>query len=440
MNKRQLELAAELHKMVGHSDDFKSELKEIDGQTVILMYLQSLVDTSKTSVFLESFGAADWDGLARQLGAAANQSAMALETALLSGKIVVVHESGNFSWSPFSPPIQRSVTGSRTESNIDGAMDAFIESLNINMGMLRSHLHSRELSINHLTLGTLRKRALSVCYIKGKADENMAQQIISRLSAQKEQEVGDAQDLSRLLGERKKWSAIPLFLMTEQTEQTVSLMMKGRVVVFLDQLPFALIMPPLITDLWCLYSDRNMTQTMMFAIRAVRILSLLVALIIPGLYVALVSINPEAFRIDMALAVAKSREDVPYPAILEVMFMLMIMEMIVGSSIRLPKPIGPAITMVGGIILGQAVVQAKLVSNLMIIILAASTIANFALVGFQNALMIRFFKYGNVILGSIFGALGVLFGVVMFVFYLAGITTFRVPYLGMKASQGNDYD
>jgi hypothetical protein len=177
---------------------------------------------------------------------------------------------------------------------------------------------------------------------------------------------------------------------------------------------------------------RNFPLPLMITIRVIRVIGVLATLLIPGLYVALVAVNPEVLRIEMALSIAQSRQGVPYPALVEIILMLIILELILEASVRLPKSIGPTVTMVGGIILGQAIVDAQLVSNLLIIILAATTIANFTIVGVQNSLSIRLFKYLIVLLAAIYGVLGILAGILFVTAYLASLTTFGISYLNLN--------
>ncbi len=188
--------------------------------------------------------------------------------------------------------------------------------------------------------------------------------------------------------------------------------------------------------MFVLESDRNLPPLIMVALRGLRIVGVLTALLFPGLYVALVSVNPEILRIELALSVAQSRADVPYPALIEILMMLLTLELIIEASVRLPKSIGPTITMVGGIIIGQAVVEAKLVSGLLIIVLAATTIANSTINGLQNSLSIRLFKYIIVILAAIYGVLGLLAGIVLVSAYLASIKAFDVSYLYLHLKKG----
>ncbi|TXK85678.1 spore germination protein [Paenibacillus sp. N3.4] len=141
-------------------------------------------------------------------------------------------------------------------------------------------------------------------------------------------------------------------------------------------------------------------------------------------------------RIQLAVSITNSREGVPYPVLVELMLMLFIIEMVIEASIRLPKSIGPTITMIGGIILGQAVVQARLVSYFLIIVVAGSTIAHFTMGTYMNTVSIRLYKYVVILLSALYGILGLMSSVVLFCFYLGTISTFEVPYLSLSTKRG----
>ena len=135
---------------------------------------------------------------------------------------------------------------------------------------------------------------------------------------------------------------------------------------------------------------------------------------------------------DLALFVAKSREGIPLTAFLETIAMVVLVDLILEAIVRLPKSVGPAITMVGGIILGQAMVEAKLVSNLLVIVITAVVIASSSVIGMQNSLYIRLLKYPILILASLFGILGVCTGFIFTIIYLASLTSDDIPYMTFR--------
>ncbi|RNB92322.1 spore gernimation protein GerA [Brevibacillus fluminis] len=433
-----------LNDSLGNSSDLVIKEFVICQTRVYLCFLESLVDFPKTNEYvrqIESGLVMDediFDQLAALTAGQAQVPYSDIIVYLLKGRLVIAsfHDDRNVVLNPLQISLTRDIQTPLNENVVQSSFDAFTENINTNIGIIRSKIISRNLVVESLATGETNTRQLAVIYRKDKVSQAVIDSILDRLRKNKNNNIRHVQDLSRALGQ-KKWNLIPTILSTEIPADTVEYLSEGRVAIFMDHFPFALVIPSIVSDLWSIKSDHNFPVVFMASIRIIRIVGLLVSTLAPGLYVALVSVNPEVLRIQLALAIARSREGVPYPAIIEIILLLFVLEMIVEASVRLPKSIGPAITMVGGIILGEAVVQAKLVSNLLIITLAATTIANFTLSGFTNMLMVRLFKYVLLLPSAIFGVLGLIGGLQFFCCYLAAVTTFSVPYLTLKMREGD---
>lgn len=431
-------LILKLNEIFGENSDFVMEASILFQKNIYLCYFRSIVDATKTKETLHSICSdpskdLELEELALLVGGKRKYSLDEAVNGLLEGKLLffVPQSAGFILMDPSHPALERSITGPQNENVIQSSFDAFTEDMDKNIALLRKNLPSKELKVQSLSVGSLQQRKVGVISLSGKASNFRVDKIVQCLQQNKEKDIVHIQDLLRRL-KQPLWNPLSTVPSSELSTEAVRWLMEGRVVIFLDRHPFALTVPGIIFDLWTLMNDLNYPSIITLFIRITRIVGLLISLIGPGLYVALVAVNPEVLRIQLALSVAQSREGVPYPAIIETLFMLIVLEMIVEASMRLPKSIGPTITMVGGIILGQAVVQAKLVSNLLIIILAATTISTFTIVGFQNSLAIRLFKYVILILGSIYGVLGVIIGIAWLCIYLSGITTFGIPYLSRQ--------
>ncbi|WP_407272117.1 spore germination protein [Radiobacillus sp. PE A8.2] len=362
-----------------------------------------------------------------------------IQTAILQGKLIICLENeANYAIvvNPIEQKLNRSIEAPVDESVLQGPLNAFNEDSNINIGLIRKEIVSEKLKTIHFSIGKDNKRSISLLYYNNGANGELIKKVIQHIEQNSDKELYNIQDMIKMLGLSSRNVMSQINTTAVPQEASIALL-KGRIILFMDRTPYALVIPSVIWDMFSLESDRNFTFPLMVSLRTLRFIGFLITLILPGLYVALVSVNPEVLRIELALSVAQSREGVPYPALIEIMFMLLILELILEASVRLPKSIGPTITMVGGIILGQAVVQAMLVSNLLIIILAAVTIANSTIVGIQNSIAIRLFKYLILILASIFGVMGILVGVFLVSSYLASINTFGVPYLNFNTSKGD---
>ncbi|SDZ58137.1 GerA spore germination protein [Evansella caseinilytica] len=433
-------ILSEITNKFAENEDFFIERSELLDVPVFFLGFHSLIDLTKTKTNIQRninhtiATKASLEDCLTLLGEEKNVEDAALS--ILEGKLIICLEvdSKCIVTAPVSKPLNRSIEPPTNENVLLGSLNSFTEELEANLGLVRKQILSEHLRSKSFTVGRTQKKKLSLLYLEDSTDRKLVQQVIKRIEANQEKAIQNIQSLAKALG-FSSWGIVSKFNITELPQEAVFYLKKGRVVLFLDQFPAALILPKLLWDMFVLESDNNHPAPMMIALRLLRIFGALITLILPGLYVALVAINPEILQIELALSIAKSREGVPYPAFVEIIIMLIVLELILEASARLPKTIGPTITMVGGIILGQAVVEAKLVSNLLIIILAATTIATSTVIGFQNLLTIRLCKYAMVILASIFGVLGIISGLVLISAYLASIKSFSIPFLHIQSTK-----
>ncbi|MDR6549605.1 hypothetical protein J2736_000788 [Paenibacillus qinlingensis] len=356
---------------------------------------------------------------------------------LLDGMLLVIHEpSGTYiSVIPVAQPINRSVAVPLTENVVRGSSSAFNEDIGINIGLLRKHINSSELQIATYRFGEESKNCVILSYMDTKIDPTLLKSITDAIESNLDKDITNVQELSRMFG-FSNFTLVTRYNTTELPQSAARALKNGKAVLFIERLPFALVLPSLVSDMFVIADDSNHPPVFAVTLGLIRIIGALITLIIPGLYVALVSVNPDVLRFELAHSIARSRIDVPYPAIVETLLLLFILELTLEAIIRLPPSIGPTVTMVGAIVLGQAVVAAKLVSSLLIIVLAATSISSATIVGYQNGLTIRLFKYILLLLSAIFGVLGLLFGIVIICSYLAGVKSLGVPYLQLKNPEG----
>ncbi|MGE7824103.1 spore germination protein [Paenibacillus sp. NPDC093718] len=419
-----------------NSDFFNVEI-EILQYHVQMIGLGSLIDLPQTIALLHTQTVNMMDSsqapasMLKTLGELVEAKLESIVPDILKGNLIIFEPlSGTCCIVlPVSKNIIRSVGAPETETTLFGSGISFIEDINTNIGILRKHCNGPGLKVQSYTVGTSQPNMLLLIYLDKWVNPSLLQKLQKKIEAGLHNDVHNLQQMESLLMGSNRWTFIAKFNVTELPQNALLALNQGKVVLMLDRLPFAIILPSLIFDMFCMKDDHNYPFPFMVLIRLLRILAVLIATIIPGLYVALVSINPEVLRLELALSIAKSRQDVPYPAIIETLLLLIVLELILEASVRLPKSVGPTITMVGGIILGQAAVSAKLVSNLLIIVLAGTTIASSAVVGFQNSVAIRVFKYLLIVLSAIYGLLGLLSGIVIMCAYLAHQSSMGIPYL-----------
>lgn len=433
----------EVKEKLGGNDDFLIQPDEICGVPVVMMGFTSLIDLVSTKIALRKNmdnadpapqSVADMMSL---LGDIKEMDANEAYALFVGGKFILYFESEQrcVIVEPFPVVLNRSIESPTNENVLQGPISSFIEDIDTNIGMVRKQMMSKHVRVKSYLAGNDQHKKISLIYDNLNVDPELVNNVTSEIEKNLHREINNMQNMAKTMG-LSAWSSIPKFNTTELPQEVASALKKGRVVLFIDRLPFALVLPNLLWDMFSLENDRNFPIPLTIVIRLLRVIGVLITLLAPGIYVALVAVNPEVLRIELALNIAQSREGVPYPAIVEIILMLVVLELIIEASTRLPKSIGPTITMVGGIILGQAVVTARLVSNLLIIVLAATTIANSTVVGFQNSLSIRLFKYVIVILSAIYGVLGLLGGLVLLSTYLASLTTFGISYLNFSMKKG----
>ncbi|WP_240415364.1 spore germination protein [Paenibacillus periandrae] len=433
----------QINQIFERSYDFICAETVLNNTIVHICYLQTLVSFKETLDLLVNQLSDAEEGMdpirymALSYNARVNLPLEELVQSVLRGMLIVFKqdETENVVFEPLHPSIARSVGEAQNENPIQTSMDAFTEDMKLNVGLMRRKVMSKDLIIQSHSLGSDYPRELSVLYLQDQADPKMVKLIQDCLNENRMMDISDIQHLLKVL-KQPRFSLVPTYVTSELPVTTKHYLQDGRVVILLDHFPFAISFPAIVTDFWAVKTDQDHPVPFMILYRIIRVISLLVAISMPGLYVVLNAVNPELLRIQLAVSITDSREGVPYPVLVEVLLMLIIIEMVIEASIRLPKSIGPTITMVGGIILGEAVVQARLMSNFLIIIVAATTIAHFSLGTYMNSLSIRLYKYVVIFFSALYGILGLMSSLVLLCFYLGSITTFSVPYLSYTAKRG----
>jgi hypothetical protein len=414
-------------------DDFFLQHDYLFNQPVILFGLSTLIDIPQTKKSLEiNLDMPKYslqEVLNHNLEKVASEKNNIIE-AIIAGKLILyIPDIGKYIiMEAIAKPLNRAIDLPTNENVIQGPLDSFTEDIETNIGIIRKHFRTKSLTLKIISTGIEQKKNIALIGLEKHVNQNLMKKIEKQLKEKNDQEIHDAQSLVKTLG-FSSWEMVPKYKSTEIPIEVVASLKKGKVVLIIDNSPFALILPNFLWDMFTTDNDRNFPIPLMLFIRAIRVVGVIVATLMPGIYVALVSVNPEVLQLELGLSIAQSREGVPYPALVEVLMMLIILELILEASVRLPKSIGPTLTMVGGIILGQAIISAKLVSNLLTIVVAATTIANSTVVGVQNHLMLRLLKYIIVILAAIYGVLGILAGIVLICAYFAGINTYCISYI-----------
>lgn len=353
-----------------------------------------------------------------------------LETLLFKGRILIFISNSIYSYDVANETNEESLE-TVLEMSVQGPQKGLSENLNKNITFIRNRYPSPNLTVENQTVGTISKTPIAILYDQTLFNEDILKDLKKRISQIDMDVIQAAGQLQNALT-RKKHHLFPLMLTTERPDRIALNLSQGKIVVLLKGTPFGLIVPVTFFDFISAMDDLSHAYWVKMLMVWLRYIGLAMTLILPSLYVAITSYNPEIVRSQLALTIAGSREAVPYPSFFEVIFMLLAVEMLVESSIRLPKAIGPTATTVGGLILGEAAQQAQLVSSIMIIIVAFVAIANFTIPINAMSFAIRCARYPLILLATFFGVLGVVAGMILLLCYLCDLRSMNQPYLKLS--------
>lgn len=329
------------------------------------------------------------------------------------------------------------VLEAKIESTIQGPQNALSEDISTNISLIRHRYRQTTLKIVEQQVGTLSLTDVVMIYDEQFVDKMVLDKVKLSLSGISEQVLQSAGQLQRLLTTQKR-SLFPTMVVTERPDRIVYNLSKGKIILVIDGSSFALVIPSVFFDFMSSMEEFYQSYWIGRFLICLRYIGLFISVVLPSIYVAATGYNPEVFRVQLALSVAGSRIGVPYPAFVEVLLMLIMMELLTEASIRLPKSIGSTATTVGGLILGQAATEAGLVSNIMIIIVASVAIANFVIPINEMGFAVRTIKYVILLLSSLLGFMGTVVGVVGLIGYLTNLDSFGQPYLKLYNSNQSE--
>lgn len=322
----------------------------------------------------------------------------------------------------------RTVGEPKSETVIRGPQEAFNEQIRANTALLRKILKDKDLMVRNVSIGKRSNTPCAVMYIKDIANDSLVKEVLKRVKNIKVDYIFDSGELEQLI-EDSTFMAAPQIYATERPDKVAMMLAQGNVAVILDGSPYVLVMPATVTEFLHTTEDTNIRFPYVNFIRLIRILGIIIAFLLPGLYIAITNFHQEMIPTNLLFAIEASRENVPFPSVVEILIMEFSFELIREAGIRVPGAIGSTIGIVGGLILGQAAVTANLVSPIMIIIVAITALGSFAVPSFSMSFSIRIVRFGYIILGATAGFLGIALGITVNALMLAASKSFGVPFL-----------
>lgn len=323
---------------------------------------------------------------------------------------------------------QRSVEEPSTESVIRGPREGFTEKLETDISLLRRRLRTPDFKMEVIEIGKYTKSKTMLCYLQGVADPNLVDEARSRLRRIDIDGIIDSGYVEELI-EDAPFSPFPQIQDTERPDVVAAALMEGRFAILVDGSPFALIAP---VNLWgALQASEDYYERYLIAnmIRWLRFAFLVMALTLPATYVAITTFHAEMLPTKLLLSVAASRDVTPFPAVVECLLMEITFEALREAGVRLPKTVGSAISIVGALVIGQAAVEAGIVSAPMVIVVSLTGIASFCIPRFNFAIAIRMLRFPVILMAGFLGVYGIVISIIFILIHLSGLRSFGQPYL-----------
>lgn len=332
----------------------------------------------------------------------------------------------------------RSIAEPTTESVNRGPRDGFTETGKINTSLVRRRIRDTKLKLKYQQIGRRSKTDIALMYIDDIVDKEVLKLVKQRIEGIDVDAILESAFIEQLIED--DWiSPFPQIQDTERPDAVAAALYEGRVALIIDNTPFALIIPATFNSLLQSSEDYYKRWPGAFIVRMIRYIAIPLSLLLPALYIAITSYHPGMLPTKLALYLAATRIDVPFPAFIEAFIMEGTLEILREAGTRISGPIGTTIGIVGGLVIGQAAVEAGIVSPFMIIIVALTTISSFTLPNFSIASGIRICRFALMILSAILGLYGIGIGLIILLAHLVSLKSFGIPYMEPYSNIINDF-
>ena len=336
--------------------------------------------------------------------------------------------------------LTRSIEKPMTETTIRGAMDSFTENIETNIGLIKRRLKTNKLWNEDMELGKYTKNKISILTIKGLTDSKIKDNIINKLNSLEIDGVTDIGTLKHLIENETK-TIFPTSITTERPDKVVSSLLRGKTVIIIDNCPFVLIMPIDINDFFLSQDDKDSNYINNSLTRILRYLAFFITILTPGIYIALTTFNQEMIPLELLTSFASQRSTVPFPAFFEALLMFISFEILRESDYRIPNVSNSALSIVGALILGEAAVNAGIVSPIMIIIVAITAISALVIVEPELSNAIKWYRILFMLGGTTIGIFGIFIVFIIFTTNLCSINSygksFTMPFTPINSDIKN---
>ncbi|WP_308639480.1 spore germination protein [Paenibacillus silvisoli] len=322
----------------------------------------------------------------------------------------------------------RGIEESSNEAALRGSRESFTEQLRTNTMMLRRIIPSPELKMESAQVGRLTKTNVVISYIEGLANDSVVNEIRSRIHRIKLDAILESSYIEESI-EDTHFSPFPQMVITERPDIVSAGLMHGKIAVFTDGTPNVILVPMSFWD--GLQAPDDFYERFLFASmnRWIRYIFAAFSILFPSIYIALTNYHPEMVPPKLMLSITGLRESSPFPTIIEIFLMEFMFEGLREAGIRLPKQIGPLVSIVGALVIGEAAVRAGIISAPIVIVVSAAGISSFVIPKYRFSFPFRMLRFPLLVLSGLFGLFGIALGIIAMFIHLINLTPFGTPYL-----------
>lgn len=427
-----MSLENKLKRNLGPSKDFIFKNLTISKQKVLIVFNETLIDSARTNDFI-----------LRNLLQLSKKELSSLENHLPATNIQILTEEDilNYLFQGFviiitkrkiyaveiKALLDRGIQTIESELSITGPKDSFSENYNTNVGLIRKRLKTKDLYIEDMTIGTITKTKVGIAYLNNIARNDIVVGVKNHLKKIDIDGIIDSSYLKRVLEKRK--NLFPTLTVTERPDKVSMALLEGKIAIITDMSPYIIILPSFLIDFFHTTDDYYQKSLNASFIRIIRVFAFLVAVFTPAIYIFITTRNYNLVPLDLLMALKAGRTFVPFPAYIEALFMIICFEILKESDLRMSSTTGSAISILGGLILGDAAVSAGIVSPIMIIVIAISSIAGLTFQSMELSNALRTYKIFLLLLSTLLGLNGFLIGTTILIYHLLTLKVFGIPYL-----------
>ncbi|HEY2494580.1 MAG TPA: spore germination protein [Paenibacillus sp.] len=424
------------------SDMVYRNVQVAQGKEALIFYIEGIVDSQEIEMYMlrpfiqgyvdeeeESSVQSPEDTRVSLLQATRATNWGQISTSIINAGVVLLMDGDSEAYLfNVKGGVRRGVEEPQTESVIRGPREGFTEALRVNTALIRFRIKNPKLKMVNYVIGEETKTDVVLTYIDGLIDPKRLRDVKKRLKDIKIDGILESGYIEELI-EDHPYSPFPQVQYTERPDTIAAQLLEGSFAILVDGTPFVLVGPVTLWQLMQASEDYYERFFISNFLRFIRYLFLLIAIFLPGLYIAVTTYHQDMLPSTLILSIAAAREAIPFPALIEALMMEIAFEALREAGIRLPKTVGQAVSILGALVIGQAAVEAGIVSAPMVIVVSLTGIASFTIPRFNLAITVRLLRFPLMIMAGFLGLFGMIITTIWILVHISQLTSFGVPYL-----------